>query len=407
MCVVSKFILFPGTIVALLLSSGCQTETSVTAASNDAGKGPGGEARQVRVVPVREEQVTRSIDATGTLAAQDQVALAMKVTGRLESITVDLGDRVKKGQVIATLDPTELRIGVQQAEAALQQARTRLGLMPEGSAERVIPERTATVRQAKATLDETKVNRDRAQQLFDAKLIARSDFDAAIAAYQVAEGRYQDAIEEIRNRQAVLAQRRSELELAKQQLADGVLRSPMDGAVFERQASAGQFLAAGTPIVTIVRLHPLRLRLPVPERAAAGVRIGQRVVIRLDQDRNEYSGRITRLSPAIDESNRTLLVEAEIPNERGTLRPGAFVRAELMLTGEHPALFVPASAIVTFAGLEKVISVQDGKSVEKTVTTGRKNEEKIEIAEGLKPGELVVVRPGNLTGGQPVVPVRQ
>jgi RND family efflux transporter MFP subunit len=358
-------------------------------------------------VPVREEQVTRSIDATGTLAAQDQVALAMKVTGRLESITVDLGDRVKQGQVIATLDPTELKIGVQQAEAALQQARTRLGLMPEGSAERVVPERTATVRQAKATLDETKVNRDRAKQLFDAKLIARSDFDAAIAAYQVAEGRYQDAIEEIRNRQAVLAQRRSDLALAKQQLADGVLRSPMDGAVYERQASAGQFVAAGTPIVTIVKLHPLRLRLPVPERAATGVRIGQRVVIRLDQDPNEYSGRITRLSPAIDESNRTLLVEAEIPNERGTLRPGAFVRAELMMTGEHPALFVPASALVTFAGLEKVISVQDGRSVEKTVTTGRKTEEKIEIAEGLRPGDLVVVRPGNLTGGQPVVPVRQ
>jgi len=406
MCVVSKFILFPGIVVALLLSSGCQTETSVTAASTDAGKGPE-EARKVRVVPVREEQVTRSIDATGTLAAQDQVALAMKVTGRLESITVDLGDRVKQGQVIATLDPTELKIGVQQAEAALQQARTRLGLMPEGSAERVVPERTATVRQAKATLDETKVNRDRAKQLFDAKLIARSDFDAAIAAYQVAEGRYQDAIEEIRNRQAVLAQRRSDLALAKQQLADGVLRSPMDGAVYERQASAGQFVAAGTPIVTIVKLHPLRLRLPVPERAATGVRIGQRVVIRLDQDPNEYSGRITRLSPAIDESNRTLLVEAEIPNERGTLRPGAFVRAELMMTGEHPALFVPASALVTFAGLEKVISVQDGRSVEKTVTTGRKTEEKIEIAEGLRPGDLVVVRPGNLTGGQPVVPVRQ
>lgn len=355
------------------------------------------------MVAAVEERVTRAIEATGTLAAQDRVDLAMKVTGRLAILTVDLGDRVSKGQVIAALEPTELKIGIEQAEAALQQARSRLGLRRDGTGDRIVPDETATVKQAAATQREAKLNRDRARQLFEQKLIARSDLDSAESAFQLQEARYQDAVEEIRNRQGILAQRQSELQLAKQRLSDASLKSPMDGAVAERQASVGQYIAAGSPVVTIVRIHPLRLRLAVPERAASAVRVGQPVKLRADEDSTEYYGRVARLSPAIDEATRTLMVEAEVPNERGMLRPGTFVRAELVAQSNQPAVFVPATAIVTFAGLEKVITVDKGKSVERLVTTGRKDTAKVEITGGLKAGEQVVVRPGSLVGGQPVI----
>jgi RND family efflux transporter MFP subunit len=360
------------------------------------------EPQKVRLVAATEERVAKTIEATGTLAAQDQVAVAMKVAGRISELSVDLGDRVRKGQVIARIDPTDLKIQMDQASAALQGARTRLGLEPSGTNEKIDPQQTALVKQARAALTQAKLNRDRAQQLVNSELIARSDLDAAVAAHQVAEGQYQDAVEEIRNRQAVLAQRRSELEFAKQQLAYAELVSPIDGAVVDRQSSVGQFLAAGTPVVTLVRVHPLRLRLPVPERAAGEVRVGQPVKIRVDQESGEYFGRITRLSPAIDQANRTLLVEAEVPNERGVLKPGSFVRAELT-TAEQSSVFVPASALVTFAGLEKVITIENGKAVERAVRTARKGADRVEIAEGLKAGEQVVVRPGSLVGGQPVV----
>jgi Cu(I)/Ag(I) efflux system membrane fusion protein len=131
--------------------------------------------------------------------------------------------------------------------------------------------------------------------------------------------------------------------------------------------------------------------------------VGQQVRLQIEQDSNTYYGRITRLSPAIDESNRTLMVEAEVPNERGLLRPGAFVRAEMITAEDRMAVFVPASALVTFAGIEKVFVAENGMSVEKPVKTGRKSSEKIEITEGVKPGELVVVRPGSLVGGQPII----
>jgi RND family efflux transporter MFP subunit len=368
-----------------------------------AGSRAGVEPRKVRVITARDKVVSGSISATGSLAAQDQVALALKVTGRIAELNVDLGDRVTRGQVLAKLDTSELRLGVDQALAALQQARTRLGLPPNGSEERVNVEAAPLVRQAAATLNQAKLANTRAQQLFDQKLIAQSDLDAAVAAYQVAEGRYHDAIEEIRNRQAVLAQRRSELALARQHLTDATLVSPMDGAVSDRPASAGQYLSAGSPVVTIVRTHPLRLRLPIPERAVGSVHVGQRVKVTIDEDSTVHYGRVARLSPSIDEANRTLMVEAEVPNERGVLRPGTFARAELVTTADLPSVFVPATALVVFAGLEKVLTVENGKTVEKLVKTGRKDGDQIEIAEGLQPGEQVIDRPGNLVGGQPVV----
>jgi RND family efflux transporter MFP subunit len=354
-------------------------------------------------VVVAEQQVTRAVGATGTLEPQDQLALAIKVGGRIQSLTVDLGDAVRKEQVLAKLEPTDFQIQVEQATAALQQARTRLGLLPDGPDERVDPEGTSLVRQAKATLNETKLKRDRAQQLYGDNLVARSDLDTAIASHAVAEGSYENAIEEIRNRQALLAQRKSELELARYQLDQTVLRSPIDGAVAARQVSVGQFVPAGTPVVTIVRVHPLRLHLPVPERAAPDMHLGQQVKLKVEGDLNEYYGRVTRISPAIDQANRTLLVEAEVPNEQGRLRPGAFVRAELITKSDVPAVFVPARALVSFAGIEKVFVVEDGKSVEKPVQTGRKDAEKVEITAGIKPGEVVVTDPGSLVAGQPVI----
>lgn len=392
-----------GAVLVLSFAVGCETDGHAIAKSGGASGQGGLEPREVEVVAALEERVTRTIEATGTLAAQDQVDLAMKVSGRIASLTVDLGDRVRQGQVIARLEPTDFRIQAEQANAALEQARARLGLLPEGADQQVDPKETSTVRQAEASLTEARLNRDRAQQLHDEQLIPRSDLDAAVAAYEVAESGYENAIDEVRNRQAMLSQRRAELELAKHQLDQTVLLSPIDGAVSARQGSAGQFFPAGSALVTIVRLHPLRLRLPVPERATAGVRVGQQVRLHIEQDSNTYYGRVARLSPAIDESSRTLMVEAEVPNERGLLRPGAFVRAEMITAEDRMAVFVPASALVTFAGIEKVFVAEKGMSVEKPVRTGRKSSEKIEITEGLKPGERVVIQPGSLVSGQPII----
>ncbi|HEY3025667.1 MAG TPA: efflux RND transporter periplasmic adaptor subunit, partial [Pyrinomonadaceae bacterium] len=351
--------------------------------------------------PVMQTPVGQTVTVNGTLAAYDQTTVSTKVPGRLQSISVDLGSVVRRGQSIAQLETSDYKLRVQQTEAALAQARSRLGLSPDGTDDKVSAEQTGTVRQARAVLDEAKLKRERAAKLVEQGVIARAEFDSADAEYKVAQSRYQDAIEEIRNRQALLAQRRSELALARQQLADSNVYSPLDGVVQEKKASVGEYLPAGAPLVTVVRMDPLRLRAEVPERESRNVRTGQHVRVSMEGDPISYTGSVKRLSPTITQQSRVLVVEADVVNN-GRLRPGSFVRAEIVTDESSMAVTVPPSAIVTFAGIEKVIQVQNGKAIEKPVTTGRRGSDWVEIISGVNVGEAVVVDPGNLQTGQAV-----
>ena len=385
-------------------AGGCTGESPATASQEKTPAPP--QPRSVKVFGAVEARVPRTVVATGTLAAEDQVVIGTKVPGRLAEIGVDMGTRVRRGQVLARLDASDYRLRVDQAAAALQQARARLGLAADGTDERVDLEQTSIVRQARAVLEEAQLTRDRSAKLLDQDLIARAQFDTAEANLKVAEGRYHDALEEVRNRQALLAQRRSELELARQQLADTAMASPIDGAVAVKQASVGEYLAAGAPVATVVRLDPLRLRVNIPEREAPDVRVGQAVRLGVEGDPVVYHGRVVRLSPIVQEQNRTLSIEAEVPNPRATLKPGAFARAEVLTETSQPVIRVPAAAIVTFAGIEKVLVVREGKIAELRVQTGRRAQDSVEIVSGLRPGEQVVSHPGNLTAGQAVTVVR-
>jgi RND family efflux transporter MFP subunit len=358
-------------------------------------------ARQVKVARVVEMPVGASVSVTGTLAAQDEATLSVKVPGRLGAVAVDLGSVVRRGQVVAQVEPQDYKLRVQQSEAALQQARARLGLAPEGDDDRVDPEKTGTVRQARAVLEQERENRKRVVALVEQGVVPRAEFETADANFKVAESKYQDALEEIRNRQGLLAQRRSELAIARQALADTTVVAPFDAVVQEKRASVGEYLAAGAPVVSVVRVNPLRFRGEVPEREASSVRAGQPVRVTVEGDARLYAGRIVRLSPVINQQNRVLVVEAEIANP-GSLRPGGFARAEIVTNSGDTAVTVPASAVVTFAGIEKVITVENGKAKEKPVTTGRRADTWTEVLSGVGVGEPVVIDPGNLQSGQAV-----
>ena len=383
-----------------LVCAGCKGDSSAATQPSRAGQGAS-PAREVRVTPVAEKPMERSTIALGSLAAFDQATVSVKVPGRLRSISVDLGSVVQQGQLIAQIDPQDYQLRVQQAEAALAQARARLGVPLSGTTDRIDPEQTSTVRQARALLEEAKTNRDRQATLFDQGIVARSLLDSAESSYKVAVSRYEDAVEEVQIRQALVAQRRSELALARQQLADTAIHAPFDGAVQEKRASIGEYLGAGAPVATVVRMNPLRLRVEVPEREAQQVRIGQSVRVTTEGDPNVYQGRIARLSPVITPQTRMLIVEAEVAND-GSLRPGLFARAEIVIDDDTMAVTIPTKSIVTFAGIEKVVVVQNGKALEKPITTRRRTADWTEVTGGVKVGEMVVVEPGNLQSGQAV-----
>jgi RND family efflux transporter MFP subunit len=152
-------------------------------------------------------------------------------------------------------------------------------------------------------------------------------------------------------------------------------------------------------------MNPLRLRTEVPERDAMNIRTGMMVRVSVEGAGATHEGRVARLSPSIDEASRTLLVETEVSNVDNSLRPGAFARAEIISASNQRALMVPPSTLATFAGIDRVFTVQDGKAVEKRVRTGRRTGAGVEILEGISPGDFVVIEPGNLTNGEKVTPV--
>ena len=368
--------------------------------SKAAGKAEMAE-RPVRVARAEVRAMPRMIHVNGSLAAQEQSTLSAKVTGRLERLSVDIGSVLRQGELVAQIEPRDYDLGLQQAAAALAQSRAALGLPLEGDDDRIELERVTAVKQAKAVLEESGKNRDRVQRLSVSGIASQSEVDTVESAHTVALARYEAAIEDGRGRMATVAQRRAELELARKRLADASVRAPFDGTVQARPASVGEYVAAGTPIVQLVKTDPLRLRLEVPERECILVRAGQVVLLLVEGDTNTYRGELARLSPALDDQTRMLRVEADVPRE-GSLRPGLFARARIIVTEREKALTVPLEALTTFAGLEKVVGVREGKAVEQVIATGRRGPDWVEVLSGLEAGEAVVLSPGSLRTGQRV-----
>ena len=356
--------------------------------------------REVVLEAVAELEVDESVEIAGTLAPDERVTVAAKVPGRVASLAFDLASPVKKGQILASIEVADYELRVEQAEAALRQAVAQLGL-PVASARdvtKVDPEETAVVREARATLNEAETSASRARALALEGLATGMQLDAAEAALLRAGAAVQSALEQVRLREAAVGQRRSELGIARQQQADTTIRSPVDGVVQQRFGNVGEYLTVGAPVAEIVRIDPLRLRVAVPEREAGQLAVGQLVEARLDGDPTVHRGRLSRVAPALALASRTLLVEADLQNPGG-LRPGSFARARIIVN-KRRAPGVPKGAIVAFAGLTKVLTVESGKAVERRVTLGKTVGDHIEIRSGLKVGEQVVAHPGSLQQGE-------
>jgi multidrug efflux pump subunit AcrA (membrane-fusion protein) len=153
----------------------------------------------------------------------------------------------------------------------------------------------------------------------------------------------------------------------------------------------------------LVRVDPVRLRVEIPEKDAPKIQEGQTVRYTVVGDEKIYTSSLARLSPVITGDNRMFIAEADFENKSGRLRPGGFGRVEIVANTEVTALLAPKEALVSFAGIEKLFMIENGKIVEKEVTSGRTLKDRVEIISGAKEGDLVVLEPGNLKSGDPVL----
>ena len=346
----------------------------------------------VSTLSVARSPIPEIVTANGELFAEELAIITTKVPGRVVKLNVDLGSVVKQGDILAELEKADYEFRVQQTQALVDQIRARLGIL-NNKTDDVVPTNVAVVKEADAALREARFILETTSRLAKDGVVSRIEYEKANVRAQGVEARYQAALAEVTQLRAQLSERRAQLALARQQLEDATIHAPFSGAITRRQAGPGEFLPTNAPIVTLVRQNPLRVRLGVPERQAARVRQGQTIEIRLEGVAERFTGRVVRLSPAIDAQNRSLLIEGEIPNPTGALRPGSFVEGAIVVNPDAQGLAVPGSAVVSFAGTERAFVVKDGALEDRVLRTGRRFPDgRVEVLEGLAENEPIVAR---------------
>jgi membrane fusion protein, multidrug efflux system len=376
-------------VVAAALAAACANSQAKDEANTASNSQPTATPTPVDVAtaPAVTRNLQRDVEVVGSFAADEEVVVSAQAAGELSQLNVDFGGYVSQGQVIATIDQRDAKLKVEQAEATLKQTVARLG-MKEG--EKFDSNQNADVRVAKSQLDWAKLELDRSVKLIEKGDIPRSSYDEKVTNHNLAQARYQAALDSVNQQLAAVEQQKAALALAKKALADTVVRSPIRGAVKEKHASRGSYLMVNGKIVTLVKINPLRLRADIPESSVAAVRTGQTINVTVDAFPNRtFTGRVVRIGPSLDEKTRALTVEAEVANSGNLLRPGMFAKSRLITSANAPAVMVPQRAVVTVAGLSKVFVIENGKAVERVVKTGATDGDLIEIVEGVKDGEAV------------------
>src|SRR5574340_1259009 len=371
-------------LIAALLSGllGCNRQGRVQAKQET---GP----VKVRTAAVTARELQREVESVGTLFPYEEVVISSEIEGPVEQVGADLGDRVNTGQVLARVSEEEQRYLVAQSEAQLRQALERLGLKGEKDRVKDINE-TPEVRRARADLFDAEQRYKRVRNLVDQGIASRQDLDQAQARYQALQAGLDNTLNQTRNLIQDVERVRAVLDLQRKKLRDTSIRAPFAAYVKERQVNAGQYVRPNTPVFTLVKTDPIRLRIEVPERMSPWIKVGQVADVSLEAypDR-QFKGRIWRISPTVEQSKRTFLVEALISNPNGELKPGSYAKARIRTDKFDRIRLAPRLAINYVFGANKAYVVKDGVIDAREVKTGDIFGDDVEITGGLEEGETI------------------
>jgi RND family efflux transporter MFP subunit len=385
---------------ALLLPAvGChQTEAPPVEARQTAAP------KEVVVVQAALQPWPQTVRVQGSLLAHEDSTIGSKLACRVDSVAVDLGSVVKKGDSLVTLDRSELDLRVQLAEANLRQACAAIGLTPEGDENQVDYKNSPRVELEQALIEEAQAAVTRGKQLLPTRAITGAEYDTMVAQLKAAQARYDSAMNGVAEQVSLIGVRRKELALAQQAVIDANIVAPFDGIVEERRVSPGEYVQVGQAVLTLVRTDRLRFTAGVPESKAAPIKRGQRVEIRIAGKQEPVAAVISRVSPTVTLTSRAVRIEADVTNPELQLQAGLFAEADIIVDPDDETLAIPATAVSRFAGVQKVWLVADGAARQQTVRAGREIDGRVEILDGLKAGDTVVANAADGHDG-PVIAV--
>ncbi len=385
-------------LLAMVPVAGCSRRAAATDANAQVAIQP----LEVRVAAAQAREIEKAISVTGSLVPDETVNLGAEVAGTVSRVYADFGQSVRRGQVLAELDQRELALGLERVQASLAQALARVGLDPHQV--NANPDSTPAIRQATAQMEDARFKFESAARLVNTGDISRERYTELEKAYRGRQAALEATRYELRTQMAVIQQLRAEVKLAEKRLSDATVRAPFDGAVTARLISPGQYLKENTPIFTLVKSSPLRLRVEMPEAAVSEVRVGTSLTFSTDAAPNRTFHAVVReLNPALDSRSRSLTAEARLVEPDGVLKPGMFVQVRLVVSRNAQAVMVPKEAIYTIAGLTKMFVIRNNEAVELRVTPGEQIEGWVEVPGGaVKPGEPVATSelPALITGAK-------
>jgi HlyD family secretion protein len=320
----------------------------------------------VQMAEATSGDISASMTVVGNLIGEQTVDVVPRTGGRLVSVNVQLGDRVRRNQLLGKIEDFEIVEQVKQAEASLEVAR-------------------ATIRQRDADLKVAELNFERSKNLFGRQLLAKQALDDA-------ESRFLAAQAQLDLSRAQATQTSARLEELQINLGNTRIISPVDGFVARRNADAGAWVSQNAPVVSVVDISRLRLVANVVEKDLRLVNVGDPANVEVDAFPGDvFKGRIARVSPVLDPATRTAPIEVEIPNADNRLKPGMYAKVLLTIEERKGTTIVPKVAVVDFEGKRGVwVPVADNKARFVPVTLGLEDPERMEILDGLKPGDRII-----------------
>jgi HlyD family secretion protein len=325
------------------------------------GRGP----LTVELAKVSRAPLAEEITVVGNLIGDATVSVVPRAAGRLQELSVRLGDRVNRGQRLAKIEDFEIVEQVKQAEAAQEVS-------------------LATIRQREADLQLAETNVERSRSLFERQLLPKQTLDDN-------EARYQAALAQLDLARAQNTQSKARLDELRINLANTVITSPVNGFVAKRNVDPGAFVSQQSPVADVVDITRVRLVANVVEKDLKELESGNDTRVQVDAFPGEtFSGRIARVSPVLDPATRTAPIEIEIPNPTFRLKPGMYARVGITTETKKDALVLPSSAVVDLGGRRGVFQLQNDTAVFRTVQVGSEQGTVVEILGGLAEGDEVI-----------------
>jgi multidrug efflux pump subunit AcrA (membrane-fusion protein) len=345
-------------------------------------------ARPVKTEAIRQESVRRTVEVVGTLAAVDEVTISSEAEGRVAKLLADLGDRVTAGQPLIELDREKPQYNFDQQRAALERTLAKYGATDP----RHLPtiEQTPDVQKAQAELVQARQAYERADQLNKRQLVPKQTLDDADAMLRSKQASYDSSLQNAKNLRADIDASEAAMKLAERQLRDTSIKAPFDGYVQKRLVNMGEYVKVQTPVMAVVRVDPLKVTAEIPEKMAPWIQTGEPVELSVDAYPDKtFTGKLSRISPAVSTATRAFPFEALVPNPQAVLKPGTFARVRINSSKVDQVLTVSYSALQYRYGVNRVFVVNGDTANAKEVKVGERFGDRIEVLSGVNAGEKV------------------